>query len=1135
MKKKPLSALLIAGILAVSSPAGAYAAEFSDSRELSQAVPMREAEFFSSGQPLSDAEEQIDPESLSDSESTSDSEKLSDSGKLYGTEAQSDSASDSDILQVIDTDRVTYRYMEDKDSYIADQIYNPGGERIVIPAEYNGKKVTEIASNIYWPTFEDQDEFTISTGDLVLPEGLLVIHNHAFNNADFISLYVPDSVKEIGEKAFFNCDVRWLHFPAGMSIIPAGLFENCPQLETVEIPEGVTELASGAFNECPALKDLYLPTSIIKMGEDLFAENAQVTIYGTAGSYAEDYAREHNLPFSAEKEAEPAPNQETLIENGVRYTYEKSSDSYFVTDYTGDISEEVIIPETINNKPVFGIGEKAFANCYRLRRAVLPSTIKSIGERGFSQCLNLEEINLPDGLQSIGSSAFTECRLKYVSIPDSVKTFGTAIFYMCDNLEKVRLPQSMTSIPDYMFYWAHISTPLALPSGIKSIGNYAFADFGGETPILPSGLTSIGDYAFNNSSLESITLPNSVTKIGKEVFGDCRYLRTITWSKGLKTIPQGTFTSCLSLEEMRLPAAVTTIGKSAYIRSGIRRLSIPKSVKKIDKTAFKDCANLTLFVAKGSYAETFAKNNKLSYDNGAIANAIAEQDGIRYEYNSTAKTYTILEADKNIEGDINIPDTINEKKVVTIEKGAFRQCEKLRSVKLPNTITAVGAEAFYLCTSLEQINFPASLTSIGKFAFEACKLKSVSLPASVKNVGNGAFSSCKELEEIKFPTGLTEIPDYFCSDCTSLSSITLPDTLKKIGIRAFQHTAITSVEFPYTLISINSEAFRQCRLLENVKLPKKLAFLGDSAFSDCNLLKQVRIPSGVKELPGAFSYCTGVEKAEIESGVEKIDWNAFKGCDNLKELHIPESVYFIGINGYDSLLSSCVIYGKSGSEAEAFANSYSYSFISSGDSVLGTPVLSRERFNGNCIRVTLNKRCYNAQSYDYVLTKDSKFPTSGKYLFRQNSSQELTQEFNLLDKGTYYVFVRSARLLKDGQTEYSPWSKAVKAVVSTQTPKPPTIKSVTVKGKNVTVVLNKTAGATGYNCVLAYGTQKEGAQKLLAPSGVKYSASGTTTKLVFKNVSKGKYKLLVRGYVKQKNGAKVMSKWRARTAKVQVK
>lgn len=1166
MKKKQLTALFMAAVLAVLSPAGAYAAEFSDSTsaqetgipdettlqndvlapdeyitESKEIQPEEETEIFSSGQLQSDAEDLSDAEGLSDAKRISDAEALSDAKKNADTEVLSDSGnpasavSDSDIAQVVDSDRINYVYIKDKDSYMVEGIYNPGGEKIVIPAEYDGKKVTEISYNVYWPTFEDQDELTILTGDLVLPEGLLVIQDYAFSSASFMSLYVPDSVNEIGKNAFYNCDVRWLHFPAGMPVIPSGLFKNCPYLETVEVPEGVTELTSGAFKECTALKYLYLPASMTKIGEDLFAENAQVTIYGTAGSYAEEYARAHNLPFSAEKENEPAPNQETLIQNGVRYTYDKPSDSYLVTSYTGDISEEITIPETINNKPVSGIGEKAFVNCYRLRRVILPSTIKSIGEYGFSQCLNLEEINLPDGLQSIGSSAFTECALKYAAIPDSVKTFGTSIFYMCFNLEEVRLPKGMTSIPEYMFYWTHISKPLSLPSGIKSIGDYAFSKFVGEIPVLPSGLVSIGDYAFSNSSIEAIKIPNSVTKMGKEVFSYCFYLRTVTWGKGLKTIPQGTFASCLSLEEMRLPTTVTTIGKNAYNRSDIRRLSIPKSVKKIDKTAFKDCANLTLFVAKGSYAETFAKNNKLAYDNGAIANAIAEQGAIRYEYNSSTKTYTVLEADKNIAGDISIPGTINGKKVITIEKDAFRQCEKLRSVKLPNTITAIGTQAFYLCSSLEQINFPASLTTIGENAFTACKFKSVSLPATIKSIGDRAFSSCDELEEIQFAEGFTEIPNLLCSYSPSLSKITLPGTLKKIGYGAFENTAIASVKFPDTLTSIGSEAFQQCQLLKDIQLPKKLTSLGSAAFSSCVLLKQVSIPAGVKTFSGAFSFCTGLEKIEIETGVEKIDQDAFKGCDNLKEIHIPESVYSIETNEYNPLPPSCVIYGKTGSSAEEFANLKERTFISEGASVLGIPVLSRERFNGNCIRVTLNKRCYNAQSYDYVLTKDSKFPTSGKYLFRQNDSMELTQEFNLLDKGTYYVFARSSRLLKDGQREYSPWSKGVKTIVSTQAPKPPTVKSVTVKGKTVTVVLNKAAGTTGYSCVLAYGTQKEGVQKLLAPSGIRYTASSSTTKLVFKNVKKGSYKILVRGYVKQKNGAKVMSKWRARTARVQVK
>ncbi|MDO4272176.1 MAG: leucine-rich repeat domain-containing protein [Eubacteriales bacterium] len=1131
MKKKQLFALLMVGVLAVLSPSAVYAAEFSDSAA--------EQEIMGAENPpqndVQTSDENItEPDELFQSAPEEETETFTSGEELTDTEDISQKDMSSEFENNGCPEGVSFHYMEDKDSLCIDEIYNPGGNTIVIPAEIDGKKVTEIGQYIYYPTFEDQDEFTILTGDLVLPEGLLVIQSQAFAGAGFMSLYIPDSVKEMGDRVFYGGSVRWLHFPAGMSVFPAGLFVNCSRLETLEIPEGVTELASGALKECPALKDLYLPASMTKIGEDLFAEDAKVTIYGPEGSYAQTYAREHNLAFSTEKETETVPDQKTVLKDGVYYTYQKSSDSYVAADYTGVILEEITIPEMINGKPVSGIGEKAFSHCYRLRRVTLPPTITSIDDRGFSQCLSLEEINLPDGLENIGDSAFAECKLKDVFIPDNVKNFGTSIFWGCRNLREVRLPESMTSIPDDMFYFASIDTPITLPSGIKSIGSYAFGESSCVISSLPSSLVSIGESAFVHSSIKSIIIPDSVTKIGKGVFENCYYLQSVNWGKGLKTIPELTFKSCISLEEMRLPNTVTEIGKRAYYLSNIRRLSIPDSVKKIDKTAFTDCDYLRLFVKKGSYGETYAKNNKLPYDNGDITNAVAEQDGIRYEYRSESKTYALLKADKNIEGDIVIPRTINEKKVTDIEDDSFLQCEKVRSVVLPDTVKTIGEKAFQMCTNLEQINFPSSLTSIGYDAFSSCRLKSVFIPDSVKSIEGGAFSSCKQLEQVRFPKNLTEIEDRTFANCKSLTQIKFPDKLKKIGRGAFSDCGIAYAEFPDTLTYIDDEAFWQCSFLETIKLPKNLTNVGSLAFYSCELLKEAVIPASLKQLGNAFYNCRGLEKIEIQTGVEKITRAAFYGCHNLKEIHIPESVYYIDPSN-NELPDSCVIYGKSGSSAEEFANSGGYPFVSTGTSVLGTPVLSRKLVNGNCIEVTMNKRCYNAQFYDYVLTKDSKFPTSGKYLFRQNSSVELEQEFNVLDKGTYYVFARSGRILKNGKKEYSAWSKAVKTIVALQAPKPPTIKSVTVKGKTVTVVLNKAVGAAGYTGVLAYGSYKEGCQKLLVPDAVKYTANGTATKLVFKNVENARYKLLVRGYAKQKNGTKVMGKWRARAAKIQVK
>ncbi|MDC7286271.1 leucine-rich repeat domain-containing protein [Blautia schinkii] len=1196
MKKKRLFTLLMAGMLAASSPTAVFAAEFSDSEFSDSGAAEADAGYGAvlpdeealpgAGNPvaetLPEAEEilsdgeAIQSDELFQSASQDEVEIFSSEQDNPGDEAGDTDISDGDFEEYVTLDNVSYQYMEDKDSYYVKWIRNLYGETIVVRSEINGKKVTEIGPYVYDASLEEH-EFYETTGDLILPDGLQVIQHSAFDGSCFLSLHIPDSVTEIQVGAFSNTDVRFIHFPASMTVIPEGVIGSCSKLETIEIPEGVVELAPGAFNRCVGLKKIYLPKSMTKIGEDLFAKNAKVTIIAPEGSYAEEYAREHGLNFFAGEEPAPEPGQENVTLGGVCYTYQKSSDSYLVTDYSGDIPEEVIIPDTVLGKSVTGIGERAFIDCYRIRRVVLPDTLQNIGKESFLSCINLREIILPDGLKSIGDYAFKGLTLKQVLIPDSVKSLGEGVFYGA-SVEEVRLPENMTSLPVSTFSNAGVSSSLTLPSGLKSIGSYAFNNCRVKEVVLPSSLTSIGDFAFNCSKIESITIPNSVTKMGKNVFENCKNLRNVQWGKGLKTVPDNTFRKC-GLEDMTLPNTVTTIGSNAYSSSALRRLTIPKSVKSINKNAFGSCNNLTFYVVKGSYGETFAKNNKISYINGTIDNSIVKQDGIRYEYQPASKDYAVIEADKNLEGDIVISGTIKGKKVTFIDLKAFSACENIRSVKLPDTIKTIKDYAFSECTSLEQVYFSASLTSIGGFAFDKCTalkqvnfpvslktigerafgmcssleqvdlpssltsignnafiwsgLKSVTIPASVKTIGKSAFARCEKLEEIHFSKGLTEIPDSLCTGCYNLSKVTLPDTLKQIDANAFENCGLTSIDLPGSLKRIEGGAFENCNFT-SVELPDTLETLGMFAFAYCDSLKQVTIPANVKMFTDSFTNCTALEKIEILTGVEVIDRYSFEGCNSLKEIHIPESVYSIGEN---HLPDGCVIYGKSGSVAENFANSNGYTFVSDGEAVLSAPVLAMERFDGNCIHIIMSKRGYNAESYEYVLSKDKNFPKSGKYVARQKlaGAEEQKLDFKLLDKGSYYTFARSVRTLKDGKTEYSSWSKPVLTVVSTQAPKSPTVKSVTVKGNTVTVVLNKTAGAKGYAGVLANGTKKEGAQKLLMPDNVRYSADSSTTKLVFKNVKKGTYQLLVKGYAKQKNGAKVCSKWRARTAKIKVK
>lgn len=260
----------------------------------------------------------------------------------------------------------------------------------------------------------------------------------------------------------------------------------------------------------------------------------------------------------------------------------------------------------------------------------------------------------------------------------------------------------------------------------------------------------------------------------------------------------------------------------------------------------------------------------------------------------------------------------------------------------------------------------------------------------------------------------------------------------------------------------------------------------------------------------------------FENGVEKIDHRVVDFCDNLKEVHIPETVYSIEDM---ELESGCSIYGLTGTEAERFAHSYGYPFVSQGKAAIGVPDLKVTAYSCNNMKPEIKSECLNADFYEYVLSKDKNFPKTGKYLYYQERSRYLSTDFYRLDKGTYYVFARAGRYDIDSTRKYSAWTKPVKMTVAVQAPGIPKIKSITVKGTTVTVTLNRLSGADGCAAVLAAGADKVGIQKVYQPYRILYSSGNkAATQFVFKNVKPGSYRLMTRGY-KQGTSGKFYGKW----------
>lgn len=138
---------------------------------------------------------------------------------------------------------------------------------------------------------------------------------------------------------------------------------------------------------------------------------------------------------------------------------------------------EVIIPSSIENKPVTSIGNSSFMtyNSSYVKKVVIPDTVTKIGECAFDYCYELTDITMPNSVTEIGDDAFsTDTSLESITLPNSIKTIGNNAFGSCSCLKNVVIPESVTSIGDRAFAGDDNLTSVTIYSNNASIGEKAF-------------------------------------------------------------------------------------------------------------------------------------------------------------------------------------------------------------------------------------------------------------------------------------------------------------------------------------------------------------------------------------------------------------------------------------------------------------------------------------------------------------------------------------------------------------------------------------------------------------------------------------------------------------------------------------
>lgn len=635
-------------------------------------------------------------------------------------------------------------------------------------------------------------------------------------------------------------------------------------------------------------------------------------------------------------------NAEEVEIDGIRYDIDIKTHLVEVrpNGYSGDI----VIPSRIvyqgNIYTPNVIGDKAFMNCWDLKSIIIPNNITTIGKSAFSECHQLESIVIPSSVKRISTKAFYNClQLSSVSFSEGLEIIEDSAFFHSGSYYGVKLPKSVKSIGKGVFkdiyHFLYIMIETATPPVCdEAICEYSPTEGGYPVLFVPEGSSEKYKHAtgwnmFNKieegipepqydfevngiaykilfeeeKSVEVvpkdvltlnevlpwphrydykgfIEIPSEVScdgilykvvSIGESAFRSCEWLEAVTIAEGIKELKANAFNYCGGLKSVILPNGLEYMGEHCLYNCGFTQINIPSTVKTIGESAFMYCEKLE---------------------------------------------------------SIEIPDNIE------ILSATFYGCKKLKKVKLPNGLKYITANiiedgregflgCFGECTQLEDINTPDSLLYLGRRSFWGCsRLPHFVLPEKFVNVNYEAFNECTGLVYVQVKTNKAfAVPEGFFpgnvyQDATLYVNEGMKTTFEHLE---GWHNFKTIVEGEPNEEEKNFRPYFEIdNLWYNVtsRGEQTVELVKGEDHYEGDIVVPATVQNGgitytVTSIGNAFSpenWNSQLHSVTLPNTILSIKENAFHGCNQLSQLHVPESVTKIGYMAFNSVgLSSIEI------------------------------------------------------------------------------------------------------------------------------------------------------------------------------------------------------------------------------------